>query len=142
MQLAYQQALIAKQYGEIPVGAIIVCNGKILAKSFNQTEKLCDVTAHAEILAITSASNYLGNKYLNDCILYIILEPCIMCAGALYWSRIGTVVIGARAINGFISLGIELHSKTNLIVGILEKKCLSLIKEFFYKKRKIKKLEK
>ena len=137
MRIAFNQALDAFEKGEIPVGALIVCKNKIIAKSYNQTEILKDVTAHAEILAITSASNYLSNKYLNDCTLYVTLEPCIMCAGALFWSQIGRVVIGASdPKRGFISSGIELHPKTELIGGILEGECSELIQEFFRQKRK------
>lgn len=136
MHIAYQQALIAFEQEEVPVGAVIISNNKILAKTFNQTKKLQDVTAHAEILAITSASNYLGSKYLNDCILYIVLEPCVMCAGALYWSQIGKVIFGASdPRRGFISSKIRLHPKTELIKGISEEKCSKLLKKFFYNKR-------
>lgn len=136
MTFAYEQALIGFQQKEVPVGAVIIYKDQILVKTFNQIEKLHHVTAHAEILSINSASNYLGKKYLNDCTLYVTLEPCIMCAGALYWSQIGTVVIGASdPRRGFILSGIKLHPKTKLVSNILEKRCSNLLKKFFYTKR-------
>ncbi|MCB9201814.1 MAG: nucleoside deaminase [Flavobacteriales bacterium] len=136
MQIALNQAKEAFEDDEIPVGAVIVCKDTIIAKTYNQTEKLTDVTAHAEILAITSASAYLGSKYLNDCTMYVTLEPCVMCAGALYWSQIGKIVIGTSdPKRGFISSGVELHPKTEIIGGILEDECSALIKSFFSNKR-------
>lgn len=139
MQLAYQQALIAAGEKEIPVGAVVVCNDKVIAKGYNQTEKLNDVTAHAEILALTSAFNYFGAKYLPDCTLYVTLEPCTMCAGALYWSQIGRVVFGANdEKRGYrvVDKGEKiLHPKTKLTTGILAAQCGSLVTDFFEKLR-------
>lgn len=136
MEIALIQAEDAFYHGEIPVGAIICFNNKILAKAHNLTETLTDVTAHAEMQAITAASNYLSAKYLKDCTLYVTLEPCVMCAGALYWSQIGRVVVGARdEKRGFISNGVALHPKTKYISGILEEKCSQLLKDFFKPKR-------
>jgi tRNA(adenine34) deaminase len=137
MNIAYQQALEAFHQDEVPVGAVLICKNKIVAKTYNQTELLKDVTAHAEILAVTTASNFLGSKYLNDCTLYVTLEPCVMCAGALFWSQIGRVVIGASdPKRGFISSGVELHPKTQFLGGIMEEKCTQLLLDFFKNKRK------
>lgn len=137
MNIAYQQALVGFHQEEVPVGSVLVCKDKILAKTHNQTELLKDVTAHAEILAITAASSFLGSKYLNDCTLYITLEPCVMCAGALFWSQIGRVVVGASdPKRGFISSGVELHPKTQFLGGVLEEKCKQLLLDFFKNKRK------
>ncbi len=128
----------AFQQDEIPVGAIVVADGKkIIGKGYNQTEKLTDVTAHAEMLALSAASNFLGGKYLKDCTLYVTLEPCLMCAGALAWSQISTVVYGASdAKRGFSlwSPGV-LHPKTNLISGVLADEAGQLMKAFFKKLR-------
>ena len=141
MNQAYQQALMAADEGEIPVGAIIVGDKKIIAKAYNQTEKLVDVTAHAEILALTSAFNYLGAKYLPDCTLFVTLEPCTMCAGALYWSQIGRVVFGAADVKrGFQLASMKnnqglLHPKTTLSTGILAEKCGTLVSNFFIQLR-------
>ncbi len=137
MKKALQEAQTAYDADEIPVGAIVVCNNQIIAKAHNLTERLQDVTAHAEILAITAASEYLGNKYLNDCILYVTLEPCVMCAGALGWSQIGTIVWGASdSKRGFSKLqGQVLHPKTKTITGILENECKTLLQSFFQKRR-------
>ena len=134
---AIKQAQMAFDEGEIPVGAVVVCNNRIIARAYNQTEKLTDVTAHAEILAITSAANNLGGKYLHDCTLYVTLEPCIMCAGALYWSQVSKVVIGASDDKrGFIRKGKDLlHPKTELVSGIREKESSELIQAFFKKIR-------
>ena len=139
MQQAFKQAEEAYQEGEVPVGAVIVCNDLIIAKAHNQTELLNDVTAHAEIIALTSASEYLGAKYLNDCTLYVTLEPCIMCAGALAWAQLGKLVFGASdEKNGFFRYGKELlHPKTVVLQGVMEQKCSGLLKEFFKAKRKI-----
>ena len=136
MQKALQEAEKAFEAGEVPVGAIITINEKIIAKAHNLTEMLHDVTAHAEIQAITSASEYLGGKYLKDCTLYVTLEPCVMCAGALAWSQISKVVIGAKdEKRGFLNKNIPLHPKTKIICGILEKECSEIIKNFFKNKR-------
>jgi len=137
MKKAIEQAQIAFDEGEVPVGAIVVCNERIIAKTHNDTEKLNDVTAHAEVLAITAASEYLGSKYLNDCTLYVTLEPCIMCAGALAWSQIGKVVYGASDDKrGFMRYGKELlHPKTVVEFGVEHEACSNLIKAFFASKR-------
>ena len=133
MGQALLQAELAFEEKEIPIGAVIVCENRIIAKAYNQVEKLQDVTAHAEILAITAAQNYLGSKYLNDCTLFVTLEPCNMCAGALFWSQIGHVVIGARdEKRGFTRVSPpHLHPKTLIAFGVLGNKCEILIKEFF-----------
>ena len=137
MNQAYQQALMAQEEGEIPVGAVVVCDKKIVAKAYNQTEKLNDVTAHAEMLALTSAFNYFGAKYLPDCTIYITLEPCTMCAGALFWSQIGRVVYGAADKKRGYSLLEEndnhklFHPKTKLSTGVLTVQCGELVSNFF-----------
>ena len=137
MQQAYQQALIAQDEKEIPVGAVVVCDKKIIAKAYNQTEKLNDVTAHAEMLALTSAFNYFGAKYLPECTLYVTLEPCTMCAGALFWSQVGRVVIGAAdEKRGYRILEQDtdhklLHPKTKVTTGIMAPQCGELVSKFF-----------
>lgn len=137
MKKALQEAEIAFEKGEIPVGAIIVVNNKVIAKSHNLTELLNDVTAHAEMQSITAAANYLGGKYLKDCTLYVTLEPCQMCAGALYWSQISKIVFGAcDNQRGFETLGTQLHPKTEVVKGILANEASELMKQFFVKKRK------
>jgi len=137
MNQALQEAQKAYELGEVPVGAIIVCNKTIIAKAYNQVETLQDITAHAEILALTSASAYLGSKYLNDCTLYVTLEPCNMCAGAIYWSKISKVIYGAADDkNGFMQYGKQMiHPQTKLEYGILENDCSTLLKDFFQSKR-------
>ena len=136
MRVALQEAHSALDENEVPIGCVIVLNNKIIAKGHNLTERLNDVTAHAEMQAITAGANFLGGKYLKDCALYITMEPCVMCAGALYWSQIGRVVIGARdEKRGFINKNVELHPKTELITGILERECSHLVKSFFQGKR-------
>jgi tRNA(adenine34) deaminase len=136
MKRALNEAEIAFEKGEIPVGAVIVVANKIIARSHNLTELLNDVTAHAEIQSITAAANYLGGKYLKDCTLYVTLEPCQMCAGALYWSQISKIVFGARdEQRGFITMGTTLHPKTIVNHGVLANECADLIKRFFAKKR-------
>lgn len=137
MSLALKQAERALEEEEIPVGAVVVCQGKIVAKAYNQTEMLTDVTAHAEILAITSAAQTIGAKYLKDCTLYVTLEPCLMCAGAIYWSQLGRLVFGAsEEKRGFLSLGKDvLHPKTNVTAGILADESALLLKEFFSMRR-------
>jgi tRNA(adenine34) deaminase len=126
MKKALQEAQMAFEKGEIPVGAIIVVNNSVIARGHNLTELLVDVTAHAEMQAITAASNYLGGKYLKDCTLYVTLEPCQMCAGALYWSQISKIVIGARDFQrGFIILETKIHPKTVIAMGVLEMSVLS-----------------
>lgn len=138
MNKALQLAAMAFEEGEIPVGAIVVAGGsKIIGKGYNQTEKLNDVTAHAEMLAISAASQYLGAKYLKDCTLYVTLEPCVMCAGALAWSQVDRIVFGApddkRGFSG-ISRKIT-HPKTEVLSGVLESECKSLIQNFFKRLR-------
>ena len=140
MKKALLQAQNAFDADEVPVGAIVVCDGQIIAKTYNQVETLQDVTAHAEILAITAATQYLGAKYLNDCTLYITLEPCLMCAGALYWSQIGGIVYGASDDKRGFSVQAKkaLHPKTQIVQGILEHDCAMLLSDFFRGKRKFK----
>jgi len=137
MNIALKEAQKAFDEEEIPVGAIIVADKKIIAKSHNQSENLNDATAHAEMLAITSAMSYLGNKYLNDCSIYVTLEPCVMCAGALLWSQIGKVVFATEDLkHGFMRFGKELlHVKTKLEYGILQKPCAEILSKFFIGKR-------
>jgi len=137
MDQAVREAKKASMAGEIPVGAIIVCQKQIIARAHNQTQILQDVTAHAEILAITSASSYLGSKYLKDCTLYVTLEPCVMCAGALYWAQIGRVVYGASdEKRGFMRYGKELlHPGTKLEFGIKHDECSAMMSSFFVEKR-------
>ena len=137
MKKALQEAEMAFEKGEIPVGAIIVVDNKIIARTYNLTELLHDVTAHAEMQAITSAANYLGGKYLKKCTMYVTLEPCQMCGGALYWSQISKVVFGARdEQRGFISLGTQLHPKTEVVSGVLAQEASDLMIRFFTSKRK------
>ena len=136
MKKALEEAEKAFEEGEIPVGDIITINNMIIAKTHNLTEKLNDVTAHAEIQAITAASEFLGGKYLKNCTLYITLEPCVMCAGALYWSQIGKIVCSARdEKRGYHLYGNLLHPKTEIVYGILEKESSELLKNFFLQKR-------
>ncbi|MFN3755969.1 MAG: nucleoside deaminase [Flavobacterium sp.] len=136
MKKALQEAQTAFDRGEIPVGAVIVVNNIIIARSHNLTELLNDVTAHAEMQAITAAANYLGGKYLKDCALFVTLEPCIMCTGALYWSQISRVVFGALdPKRGGISNGVSLHPKTQMHFGVLQNECLDLLQKFFKEKR-------
>ena len=136
MNIAYQQAELAFDRGEIPVGCIIVADNMVIAKAHNLTETLNDVTAHAEMQAITSASEFLGGKYLKNCTMYITLEPCVMCAGALAWSQISKVVIGARdEQRGFINKNLSLHPKTEIITGMMEDDCSWIVKEFFRNRR-------
>jgi len=137
MKKALQEAEMAFDKGEIPVGAIVVIDNKVIARSHNLTELLHDVTAHAEMQSITAAANFLGGKYLKDCALYVTLEPCQMCAGALYWSQISKIVFGARdEQRGFLTLGTKLHPKTQVIQGILADEASQLMKRFFASKRK------
>lgn len=138
MNLALEEANHALKYNEVPIGAIISYKEHIIAKAYNLTNTLLDITAHAEIQVIKQASSYLKSKYLNQCTLYVTLEPCIMCAGALYWSQINKVVFGAYAKKkerGFLNTRVKLHPKTILITGILNHTCSVLIESFFQKKR-------
>lgn len=137
MKEALKEAQKAYDVDEVPIGAVIVCDNKIIARGHNYTEHLNDVTAHAEMQAFTSASNYLGAKYLKECTLYVTLEPCIMCAGASFWTQIKQIVYGAddpkrgyNLINSRI-----IHPKTVIVKGILEKEATNLLKKFFLKKR-------
>ncbi|WP_310595246.1 nucleoside deaminase [Flavobacterium sp.] len=137
MKKALQEAEMAFEKGEIPVGALIVINNTIIARSYNLTELLHDVTAHAEMQAITAAANFLGGKYLKDCTLYVTLEPCQMCAGALYWSQISKIVYGATdEQRGFVKMGTQLHPKTEVVSGILAEEAAELMKRFFAERRK------
>jgi tRNA(adenine34) deaminase len=137
MKKALQEAELAFEKGEIPVGALIVVDNKIIARTHNLTELLNDVTAHAEMQAITSAANFLGGKYLTGCTLYVTLEPCQMCAGALYWSQISKIVFGASDENrGFEKMGTQLHPKTTVVRGVLAEEAANLMKSFFAEKRK------
>ena len=138
MKQALQEAQKAAALDEVPVGAVIVANNQIIARSHNFTEHLHDVTAHAEIQAITAASEYLGAKYLTGCTLYVTLEPCVMCAGALYWSQIDKIVFGARdEKRGAGRFQNELyHPKTLIINGVLEEDCSDIMVQFFKNKRK------
>jgi len=138
MKQAFQEALKAFELGEIPVGAVVVANDQVIARAHNLTEQLTDVTAHAEIQAITAAANYLGGKYLSGCTLYVTLEPCVMCGGALYWSQIDKVVFGARDEKrgaGRLHENIY-HPKTLVSNGIMAEESASLLKEFFLSRRK------
>jgi len=137
MNEALKEARKAFDADEVPVGAIIVCENKIIARAHNYTEHLNDVTAHAEMQAFTSASSYLGGKYLNECVLYVTLEPCVMCAGAAFWAQIGKIVFGAiDSKRGFSLIQAPLlHPKTRINQGPLEHECSSILKEFFLKKR-------
>lgn len=139
MRLALREAELAFKADEVPVGAIIVCADRVVGRGHNLTERLNDVTAHAEMQAITAAADHLGGKYLKDCTLYVTLEPCVMCAGALQWSQIGRIVFGAfdeKA--GYRRLGGRaLHPKTQVVGGILEAECADLMKAFFRKKRSL-----
>lgn len=137
MKQALQEALLARKRDEVPVGAVIVCQGRIIARGHNLTETLTDVTAHAEMQAITAAAQFLGGKYLTDCTLYVTVEPCVMCAGALGWAQISRIVYGAeddkRGYSRFAPKA--LHPKTEVIKGVLEEDCSKLMKEFFKSKR-------
>ncbi|MEM7575821.1 MAG: nucleoside deaminase [Bacteroidota bacterium] len=137
MRLALQEARQAAELGEIPVGAIVVCDHQIIARGHNQTERLHDVTAHAEIIALTAAANFLDSKYLPDCTLYVTLEPCVMCAGALAWAQLGRLVYGAGdEKRGFMRFGRELlHPKTKIEFGIRHDECAALMSQFFQKRR-------
>ncbi|AOZ99420.1 nucleoside deaminase [Flavobacterium commune] len=137
MKKALQEAEMAFEKGEIPVGAVVVVNNTVIARSHNLTEMLNDVTAHAEMQSITAAANYLGGKYLKDCTLYVTLEPCQMCAGALYWSQITKIVFGASdEQRGFMTMGTKLHPKTTVVSGVMADEAAELMKRFFASRRK------
>lgn len=137
MQQALQEARKAAEAGEVPVGAVVVCRDRIIARAHNLTETLNDVTAHAEMQAITAAANALGGKYLTDCTLYVTVEPCVMCAGAIAWSQMGKLVFGAvdekRGYRRYAPQA--LHPKTEVVTGIKAEECAQLMKDFFKKKR-------
>ncbi len=138
MKRALQEAESALEKGEVPVGAVIVIKDRIIARSHNLTEQLNDVTAHAEMQAITAAANFLGGKYLKDCTLYVTLEPCQMCAGALYWSQISKIVYAAKdPQRGCGVMGTKLHPKTKIAGGVLEQEASDLLKRFFIQKRNL-----
>lgn len=138
MKKALQEAETAFDKGEVPVGAVVVVDDRIIARAHNLTETLNDVTAHAEMQAITAAANFLGGKYLHKCTLYVTLEPCQMCAGALYWSQITNVVYAAKdEERGCINLKTKLHPKTKMTGGILAEEASSLMKRFFIEKRNL-----
>lgn len=138
MKRALQEAQAAYDQGEVPIGAVIVINNQIIARAHNLTETLTDVTAHAEMQAITAAANFLGGKYLQNCTLYVTIEPCQMCAGALFWSQISNIVYGARdEQRGCIAMDTKLHPKTKMKGGILADEAASLLKQFFIEKRNL-----
>jgi tRNA(adenine34) deaminase len=143
MKQALAEAQKAYDSNEVPVGAVIVLNNQIISRAHNQTELLTDVTAHAEILAISSATSHMGIKYLSEATIYVTLEPCMMCSGALYWSKIGKVVFGAAdEKRGFMKYGKELlHPKTTLAYGIMEAECKEILQKFFQKKRASKRIK-
>ena len=140
MKQALQQAIKALDEDEVPIGAVIVLDNKIIARGYNQVEKLKDCTAHAEIIALTSAFNYLGSKYLMEASIYVTVEPCLMCAGALYWSKIGTIFYGADdEKNGYKRITKDVspfHPKTKLVKNVMDEECSQLIRDFFSRKRK------
>lgn len=137
MQQALQEARKAAEAGEVPVGAVVVCRDRIIARAHNLTETLNDVTAHAEMQAITAAANALGGKYLTDCALYVTVEPCVMCVGAIAWSQMGKLVFGAvdekRGYRRYAPQA--LHPKTEVVTGVKAEECAQLMKDFFKKKR-------
>jgi tRNA(adenine34) deaminase len=138
MKKALQEAEMAFDKGEVPVGAIVVIENRIIARAHNLTETLNDVTAHAEMQAITAAANFLGGKYLHNCTLYVTLEPCQMCAGALYWSQISKIVYATRdKERGCINLKTKLHPKTKMIGGVLAEEASGVLKRFFIEKRNL-----
>lgn len=133
MREALKEAARALESNEVPVGAVVVCKNRIIARGHNQTERLTDATAHAEMLSITAAANYLGSKYLNECTLYVTLEPCVMCAGALHWTQLQKLVYGASDIQRGFSLVSTplLHPKTEIVKGVKANECKQLIDSFF-----------
>jgi len=138
MKKALLEAEMAYEKGEVPIGAVVVIKNQIIARSHNLTETLTDVTAHAEMQAITAAANFLGGKYLKDCVLYVTIEPCQMCAGALFWSQVSKIVYGARdEQRGCITLKTKLHPKTVITGGILEEEASRLLKKFFIERRNL-----
>ncbi len=137
MRLAVAEAKVAAEEDEVPIGAVVVCRGQVIARAHNLTERLTDVTAHAEMQAITAAATELGGKYLNDCTLYVTVEPCVMCAGALSWAQIGRIVYGTNDDKrGFSRYAPQaLHPKTQVSSGVLAEECTQLMQSFFQKKR-------
>jgi tRNA(adenine34) deaminase len=137
MKEALKEAELAFEKNEVPVGAVVVCSNRIIARAHNLTEQLTDVTAHAEMQAFTAASNFLGSKYLEECTLYVTLEPCVMCAGAAFWTQVSKVVFGTfDEKRGFTIVNSSLlHPKTELITGVLQKECSDILKKFFQRKR-------
>ena len=137
MRQALMEAQRAADRGEVPIGAVVVCRDRIIARAHNLTEALNDVTAHAEMQAITAAANYLGGKYLTDCTLYVTVEPCVMCAGAIAWSQMGRLVFGATdEKRGYQRYAPDaLHPKTVVVQGLMAEDCAALVKDFFKKKR-------
>lgn len=139
MMQAFRQAQIAFEDGEVPVGAVVVMNDQIIARGYNQTERLNDPTAHGEMIALTSAFNYLGSKYLPEATLYVTVEPCLMCAGALYWSKVARIVWGADdEKNGHKRItenNWPFHPKTEVVKGVMKEECAQLMKDFFKSKR-------
>ena len=138
MREALKEAVRALEDGEVPVGAVMVCDGRIIGRGHNQTERLKDATAHAEMIAITSATAWLGGKYLKDCTLYVTLEPCVMCAGALNWSQLTRLVFGAADVQRGYSLIRDplLHPKTEILRGVMADECAALLQQFFRNIRK------
>ena len=138
MRKALQEANLAFDKGEVPVGAVIVLNNQIIARAHNLTKTLNDVTAHAEMQAFTAAADFLGGKYLKECVLYVTLEPCQMCAGASYWTQLKKIVFGAsKPERGFINLQTKLHPKTTVLSNVLENECSEILKRFFIEKRNL-----
>lgn len=137
MKQAYAEALEALKHNEVPVGAVIVCNNRIIARGYNLTETLVDATAHAEMQSFTSASNHMGGKYLNECTLYVTLEPCPMCAAAAYWVQLGKLVYGASdKKRGYTTISTKLlHPKTIVTNGVMAEECEKLVTDFFRSKR-------
>lgn len=137
MKMALAEAEQAYAEGEVPVGAVVVCKGRVIARAHNLTETLTDVTAHAEMQAVTSAANYLGGKYLNDCVLYVTVEPCVMCAGALGWAQLGRLVYGAAdEKRGYRRYAPQaLHPKAEVVEGVMAEECAELMKRFFSERR-------
>lgn len=136
MKQAYMEAQKGAEKGEVPVGAVVVANNQVIARAHNLTEQLNDVTAHAEMQAITAAAGFLGGKYLKGCTLYVTLEPCVMCGGALYWSQIDKVVVGARdPKRGASTKGNLYHPKTEVTFGVMEEACQQILQDFFKSKR-------
>jgi tRNA(adenine34) deaminase len=133
MREALKESAKALEIDEVPVGAVVVCKNRIIARAHNQTEKLTDATAHAEMLAVTAAANYLGSKYLSECTLYVTLEPCVMCAGALHWVQLQKLVYGASDIQRGYSLVSSplLHPKTEVVKGVKAEECKKVVDEFF-----------